>query len=81
VRYVGEHTALHLKGAASYLSRDPKDLSDEQRRTQDWVRGAVLDAHERFYHEHMERTTARTLRPLVELMFRAQRWRFERERG
>jgi GT2 family glycosyltransferase len=80
VRYVGGYTALHHKGAASNLSRDPRDLSAEQRRTRDWVRASVLDAHERFYHEHMEDTTPRLLRPLVGAMFRAQRWRSERER-
>jgi GT2 family glycosyltransferase len=70
VRYVGEHTALHDKGAARRSAP-----------SSEWVRTAALEAHQRFYHEHLEGSTNRLLRPLVELMFRLQRWRLERGRG
>lgn len=70
VRYVGEHTALHQKGAARRSATNSE-----------WVRTAALEAHHRFYHQHLEADTNRLLRPLVELMFRLQRWRLERGRG
>jgi len=73
VRYVGSATAVHVKGSSSNLRRSNRDLTDEQRATRRRVRDAVIDSHERFYHEHLEAGTARPLRPLVSLMFRLDR--------
>ena len=81
VRYVGTETALHHKSATSHLRRARIELTPEQRATRDRVERAIVDSHERFYHQHLEAGTARVLRPLVGLMFRVQRRRAERARG
>ena len=73
VRYVGTETAIHVKGASSHLHRRAAELTPQERATRQHVRAAAIDAHERFYERHMRAGTARPLRPLVRLMFRAQR--------
>lgn len=81
VRYVGGTCADHDKGAASHLRRRPASLTAEERETRLWVQRSVVDAHERFYEQHMESGTARLLRPLVRGNFALQRWRLNRRDG
>lgn len=80
VRYVGSETAIHVKGSTSNLHRSRAALDARQRAMLRWARSASVDAHERFYDIHMERTTVRALRPLVRLAFAAQRRRAGRGR-
>ncbi len=80
VRYVGTASAVHLKGASSHLRRRDSELDEEQRETRRRVQRAIVESHQRFYHEHLEADTARPLRPLVEAMFALQRRAAERVR-
>jgi GT2 family glycosyltransferase len=73
VRYVATASAVHLKGASSNLRADERELTAVQAETRRRVQRAIVDSHERFYHEHLEATTARPVRPLVGLMFAVQR--------
>jgi GT2 family glycosyltransferase len=73
VRYVATASAVHLKGASSNLRADERKLSPTQAQTRRRVQRAIVDSHERFYHQHLEATTVRPLRPLVRLMFAVQR--------
>ncbi len=80
VRYVGTASAVHLKGVSSHLRRPDDELDEEQRQTRRRVQRAIVESHQRFYHEHLEADTARPLRPLVEAMFALQRRVAERVR-
>mgnify|MGYP001818140133 FL=1 len=80
VRYVGTATAVHEKSSSSHVRRRDGDLDAEQLETRRRVRLAIVDSHERFYHEHLEADTARPVRPLVELVFALQRRAAERAR-
>jgi GT2 family glycosyltransferase len=75
IRYVGTQTAVHLKGSSSHLHRRSRELAPEERATRRDAHAAAIDSHERFYEQHLERDTARVARPLVRLMFAAQRRR------
>ena len=55
-------------------------LSDEQLETRRRVQRAIVESHQRFYHEHLQADTARPLRPLVDAMFALQRRSAERVR-
>ncbi len=74
IRYVGSRTAVHLKGASSNLRRRESELTPDQVETRRRVQRAIVDSHERFYHEHLEDGTARPLRPMVRGMFVLQRY-------
>ncbi len=75
VRFVGTATATHLKSATSHLRRGRADLSAEERATRRRVERAIVESHERFYHQHLEAGTSVLLRPLVRLMFATDRLR------
>ena len=73
VRYVGTTSAVHLKSSSSHVRRRDGELDAEQLVTRRRVKRAIVDSHERFYHEHLEADTARPVRRLVEVMFALQR--------
>ncbi len=75
VRYVGTQQAVHVKGGSSHFKARADDLTEAELGTRDRARVAAILAHERFYEQHMEAATARPIRPLVRLMYTAQRRR------
>lgn len=75
VRYVGSASAVHLKSVSSNVRGARRQLTPEQRDTRRRVERAIVDSHQRFYRQHLEATTARPLRPLIEAMFSFQRLR------
>lgn len=79
VRYVGTATAEHVKSSSSHVRRKG-ELDQEQLETRRRVRRAIVDSHERFYHEHLEAQTARPVRPMVQAMFALQRRAAQRAR-
>jgi len=78
VRYVGTETATHVKGGSSRLHDEPHELTAEERAARRRVHVATVDAHQRFYQEHLEDGTSRPLRPMVMAMFAAQRYMAKR---
>jgi GT2 family glycosyltransferase len=75
IRYVGDATATHLKGASSHMHRSERELGPEERAVRRRVQRAVIDSHLLFYREHQEATTASLFRPLIRTMFKLQRMR------
>jgi len=73
VRYVGDASALHLKGASSHFRRRRRDLDEVERRTRARARSAAVASHQLFYREHLRAGTPRLVRPLVETLFAVQR--------
>lgn len=80
VRYVGTTSAVHEKSSSSHVRRRDGELAPEQLETRRRVRRAIVESHQRFYHEHLEADTARPVRWLVEAMFALQRRMAERAR-
>jgi len=81
VRYVGDATAIHVKGASSALRRPDAELDDRQRETKRRVQRAIITSHRRFFHQHLEAEVPRPLRPLIGLLFQLQELRLRWSSG